>query len=326
MKTKEIWKTLGYLEKTNEVPSQLDLDKYNEIIYQRKTRDRNNAIKREIEARMSKISDKIQREIAYYPSDSELHKIFLDNIQDMNGFIYEQKEIEVILKSKDPKNKQVQAVLKLIKELENPQLEFEPVSLDQIDHCSKQLTDTKLSINNTCKSTKKSDAILDYLKHKLNKVFKDKTIWIYFVLICLNLYASRNKQEAVSEISLIEINQVTMPLILTQSNEIPAIEEMQSFKEYFEKVKVDKVLDEATEDIIYHSIGEYLRDTQKVVEKKKLVPLFVYTAINEPNVVLYKSFITPEMKEKHPNIEEVPFLIKGFVQNNKFQVTSVDVK
>jgi len=326
MKTKEIWKTLGYLEKTNEVPSQVDLDKYNEIIYQRKTRDRNNAIKREIEARMSKISDKIQREVACYPSDSVLNKIFLDNIHDINGFIYEQKEIEVILKSKEPKNKQVQAVLKLIKELENPQLEFEPVSLDQLDHCSTQLTDTKLSINNTFKSSEKSDAIRDYLKQELNKVLKDKTVWIFLVLICLHLYASRNKQEAVSEVTLIEINQVTMPLILTQSNEIPPIEEMQSFKEYFEKVKVDKVLDEATEDIIYHSIGEYLRDTQKVVDKKKLIPLFVYTAINEPRVVLYKSFITPEMQDKHSNIEEVPFVIEGFVHKNKYQVTSVDVK
>ena len=99
MKPQEIWTTLGDSNKTQELPSQADLDRYNEIVYQRKLRSRKNAILREFHTKISKILKKVEREVGCYPSDSSLNPLFLNSLHNINSFQSEQELLEAILKS-----------------------------------------------------------------------------------------------------------------------------------------------------------------------------------------------------------------------------------
>jgi len=130
MKPQEIWTTLGDSNKIQELPSQADLDRYNEIVYQRKLRSRKNAILREFHTKISKILKKVEREVGCYPSDSNSY--FLDNLQDINAFESEKDLLHAILTSKDPKNKKVQAISQIIKNYNNPKLDFSPIILEDV--------------------------------------------------------------------------------------------------------------------------------------------------------------------------------------------------
>jgi len=133
MKARDIWSVLREPKKYDETPTQEDIDVYNELVLQQRIQQYRNGIQREFDLKASKISSYVQKNVGVYPSDSILNDIFIENIQDINAFESEKDLLHAILISKDPKSKKVQAVSQIIKNYNNPILDFSPITLEEVE-------------------------------------------------------------------------------------------------------------------------------------------------------------------------------------------------
>ena len=132
MKTHEIWNFLGR-QSNNEMPTQADLDMYNQQKHECLLQTKLLHLQESFRIKTAKIVTKIEKETFCYPSDSAVHQHFLDSIQSMDEFESIQCELNSLLTELDPKSKHVNSVLKIIQQMQNPECDYTPLTLDDIE-------------------------------------------------------------------------------------------------------------------------------------------------------------------------------------------------
>lgn len=169
MNLQNFWKTLGKYN-CDKKPSTEDIECYNEIMYQRKLDHKVSQINRLIEQKISKISRQLERRVGCYPADSALYQLFLSNLN-INEFESIKEELQVILTEINSNNKQVQSILHLIEEFNNPQIGYTPLLLDEVEipQPEKQIIQ---NVSNGINKKNTNDGMFDYLRHESGVILK----------------------------------------------------------------------------------------------------------------------------------------------------------
>ena len=125
----KFYTTLG-LEVKQEVPTQEQIDTYNQIAEARLRQEKIRSTHTEIEMTLSGICLTIDKGISFFPASKKQE--YINHIQTHQGFAEQQALLEDLLSVTGRSTAKVKRVLELLESLESPTTEYVPISLDDI--------------------------------------------------------------------------------------------------------------------------------------------------------------------------------------------------
>jgi len=135
MNIQDFWSLLEKDCNKSEIPSNEDIESYNDMARQQEIERIIVKLKSDILFKIGQIAAKLQNTIKSYPENSQLEEMYFNEISSIEGFISLQDEIHEILTHINPKDRQVEGILNKLETIQiqaQANLEYKDITLEDL--------------------------------------------------------------------------------------------------------------------------------------------------------------------------------------------------